>query len=265
MKTLLVALMTVVLNIAYSIGAAAAPTQPTEFSELKYSGLRPRLLVKATEKIAQTITANPDFILTFASIHYAPELGFTKAVVPYAKDQLFRVIYVERTDEMVRSTGIDQTYKTTDYKAVRLTLQPVDEALRPIGAAFELATKAKDDDKIEEFVGAPDIASNMPSLTYSHAGVDDLLFNVVDVKTTEGTILANSKARVVAVEKHAQAWSFAKDHTLIVRVTPCTPELARHECLAKLPSFGYLPDPAWGHLVAPKNRREFKIFGMVFR
>lgn len=251
--------MTVLVTGVIALTAFTAHADD-RFKPVNYGDLKERLLVKATAGHIASLVRDPTFIVTRAP--YSPELAFKKEILPYENEQLFRVVYKQESEDYEYTMG-GKDLKSSGFKVYQLTLMPVDANLRPMGETFEVATKAKPGDSVKEFTGFLDEkVVNLSSVMYREVQVNDFLLNVIDVKTPQGTILANSKARVVKVVKTPQFLSFAKGRDLTVRVTPCTPELQRTNCEAVIQSVGYQRDGTWAHWQNPANRRTFKIFGL---
>ena len=247
--------------IFVSVAAHAAPS----FSDLSYGDLRERMLVKMNVKMIDSVDRNPEYIVTSAR-NYAPVLGFKKDLVDVHANQLFRVQYISRSDDFTftsdSSTSLDGAVNKTGYQIIEITLVPVDgSSLRQNGKSFDVATKAKDGDPIAELTAdKDDPVANLQNVRYYNVGLGDELMNVLDVWSPKGTILANSKVKVLAVEKLKRSWSFAHDYRLTVRVSPCTKQLARSMCQTTISSVGDKADPTWGHLQSISNRPSMTSF-----
>lgn len=246
-----------------SYAEARPANKPREFSEVKFSEIRPRLLLQASAKKIDSLVLKPDLI-NARGVGYTSVFNFTKTMLSYPEKSLFRVIYVSRSqDYTMNSAGT--ALEDTGYALISATLQPVNSALQPAGAPFEIATKAKGDDVVPEFLADKnDRIARLSDLVYKRAKLDDILANTLPIRTVHGTIPANSYAIVKGIEKERASWSFAYDYTLTVLIKPCPDALRAQRCLAKITSVGFMPDSSWGHWVNPKNITHSQIFGFEF-
>ena len=246
-----------------SSAEARAAAKPREFKAITFAELRPRLLLQATDKKIESLVQKPEFINAKGS-GFSTVFNFTEKLLNYPSKQLFRVVYLSRSDDFTMN-GSGTALEDTGYDLISVTLQPVNSSLQPFGSPFEIATKAKDGDTVAEFLAdKDDRVAILSDLVFKRVLTGDILANALPVRTEHGTVPANSFAIVRGIEKVRASWSFAHDYTLTVQVKPCPEALKAQGCLVKIKSVGFMPDSSWGHWINPKNIQRTEFFGIGF-
>lgn len=286
MKTKLTALL--ILSHVFTVNAWAAPTAmqikraqevlsrsilPNQLGRLNpkklesmmkpaaYSDLRPRDVLLLTEDVKHIYrrTGNPlidNRYEGFASLDGQLNLQ---------KGEYIRVVQKFASDDVNFESKSDFSGVTaTTLKVVEFIMIKLDSNFEPIGETFFLMARGDLDRKIEaisKFDGG--FMTRNPSLSFSRAGLGDVIVNAQDTKTKSLTIPAFSPAIITKMVRTRMNWTISNyNYVATIYLLNCPQEFRAQKCEVEISGTKVYADPNWAHYTMPENRREVKFWGM---
>lgn len=155
--------------------------------------------------------------------------------------------------------GVDGSYiEVVDYVVVKLN-----KNFEPVGSSFNLTARGGLSRKITDFERIEGgFLSRNPPLSFSRAGVNDLLVSTDSVDTGRGIIPAFSPAIIVKTVRTRIPWTISNyNYVFTLHLLNCPEAFKAQKCEVQIKGTKMYADPDWSHYTMPENRREIKILG----
>lgn len=155
--------------------------------------------------------------------------------------------------------GIEgSTVENIDFMITKL-----DEKLEPIGKSFSLVVRGGLDRKVTDFLRFDSgFFRQNPLLSFSRAGVNDVIVSAESVKTKKGLIPAYTAAIITKIVRTRIPWTISNyDYVFTLHLLNCPLEFQMQKCNVDIQGTKMYSDPSWAHYTMPENRREIKFLG----
>jgi hypothetical protein len=250
-----------------SLIAVLMATTVVQAEAVKFSDLKPRMLVRIDQNLSLGFNAHPEYI--YADIEgYSPTLAFTSF-----DDQ--RLLY-RSSILRVTSLWVQPDFQGS-VRARKLTINETGKQIYHIGFAlldrnryptkikFELSTKADPSDVIKGFQKmGEDFLSRHGSLQFSRVSPGDFLMNSLPVSFAGKTLPPYSRLEVTDIQKVHHTYTLGYRYHLNAKILMCPTRFKAQNCQVTLSGDGPMRDENWAHQIIEKNIRVKKIFGFGF-
>lgn len=229
--------------------------------ETTYQGLRPRDILRLTDDAKEICHRSGKNLIDSQHEGFASDKGD----IVLKKGDFIRVV------QKFASNDVDFKNKD-DFKGVQgsyvevaeFTVVKLNANFEPEGEIFYLVARGGLDRKVsgvERFEGG--FMSRNPSLSFSRAGLGDLIVNAQEVKSSHGQIPAFTPAIITKMVRTRINWTISNyDYVFTIYLLKCPKELYPNKCEVEIQGTKAYADPYWAHYTMPENRREVKFWGM---
>ena len=227
-----------------------------------YQWLRARDILRITEDIKDIYYLNRKSLINSQFEGFASSTGS----ITLQKGEFIRVIQTHTSNDVNFSAKKDLSGVQGSYiDVVQITLIKLDQNFEPIGEVFYLIARDKLDRKIpsvEKFEGG--FMARNPSLSFSRAGLGDVIVNAQDIKSGKLTIPAFTPAIITKMTRTRMNWTISNyNYVATIYLLKCPREFQAQNCEVQIKGVKSYADPIWAHYTMPENRRQLHFWGMT--
>ena len=227
-----------------------------------YQWLRARDILRITEDIKNIYHLSRKTLIDSQFEGFASNTGR----ITLQKGEFIRVIQTHSSNDVSFSNKSDFSGVQGSYIDVaEVTLIKLDQNFEPVGEVFYLIARDKLDRKIpavEKFEGG--FMTRNPSLSFSRAGLGDVIVNAQDIKSGRFTIPAFTPAVITKMTRTRMNWTISNyNYVATIYLLNCPQEFKAQNCEVQIQGIKSYSDPIWAHYTMPENRRELRFWGMT--
>lgn len=226
-----------------------------------YKDLRPRDYLRITDDVKEIYHRSGKALIDSQHEGFATD----KDNIVLKKGDFIRVVQKFATNDVDFKNKDDFKGVQGSYIDVaEFTVVKLNANFEPEGDTFYLVARGGLDRTVagvERFEGG--FMSRNPSLSFSRAGLGDVIVNAQEIKSSHGQIPAFTPAIITKMVRTRINWTISNyDYVFTIYLLKCPKELYAKKCEVEINGTKAYPDPYWAHYTMPENRREVKFWGM---
>lgn len=229
--------------------------------EVTYQDLRPRDILQLTEDVKNIYHRSGKALIDNLNE------GFSSSTAGnfLHKGEIIRIIQKFSSNDVdFKNKGDFSGIQGSSIDVAEFTVIKLDQNLEPIGEILFLLARGGLDRKVtsvKRFEGG--FMSRNPSLSFSRAGLGDVVMNAQKVKSGKSTLPAFTPAIITKIVRTRMNWTISNyNYVATLFLLNCPEEFRAQKCEVQINGIKSYPDPIWAHYTMPENRRELKFWGM---